>query len=142
MLAKSIYSLFLDFKKKKTHMALVYNEFGVLEGLVTMEDILEEIVGDISDETDAGNELDVQKISEHSAILSPKATIGDIEKALGVEIPEYENFQNISFVILDLLKRFPEKNEIVILHELEIEIQEMDKNKSAILKLKAKKISK
>jgi len=123
-------------------MALVYNEFGVLEGLVTMEDILEEIVGDISDETDSGNELDVKKISESSAILSPKATIGDIEKALGVEIPEYENFQNISFVILDILKRFPEKNEVVELHDLELEIQEMDKNKSAILKIKAKKISK
>ena len=141
-MTKSIYSLFLDFKKKKTHMALVYNEFGVLEGLVTMEDILEEIVGDISDETDSGNDVDVKKISESSAILSPKATIGDIEKALGVEIPEYENFQNISFVILDILKRFPEKNEVVELHDLELEIQEMDKNKSAILKIKAKKISK
>ena len=139
---KSIYSLFLEFKKKRTHMALVYNEFGALEGIVTMEDILEEIVGDISDETDSGNDVEVKKISESSAILSPKATIGDIEKALGVEIPEYDNFQNISFVILDTLKRFPEKNEIVTLHELELEIQEMDKNKSAILKIKAKKISK
>ena len=55
---------------------------------------------------------------------------------------KYENFQNISFVILDILKRFPEKNEVVELHDLELEIQEMDKNKSAILKIKAKKISK
>lgn len=141
-MTKSIYSLFLDFKKHKTHMALVYNEFGVLEGLVTMEDILEEIVGDISDESDVTTEVDVKKISENSAILSPKATIGDIEKALNVEIPEYENFQNISFVILDQLKRFPEKNEIIELHDLELEIQEMDKNKSAILKIKAKKLFK
>ena len=141
-MTKSIYSLFLDFKKNKTHMALVYNEFGVLEGLVTMEDILEEIVGDISDETDASEDKDLQKITSNSAILSPKATIGDLEKAFDIEIPEYENFQNISFVILDLLKRFPEKNEVVELHDLQLEIQEMDKNKSAILKIKAKKISK
>ncbi len=141
-MTKSIYSLFLDFKKKKTHMALVYNEFGVLEGLVTMEDILEEIVGDISDESDSIEDQDLQKITANSAILSPKATIGDLEKAFDVEIPEYDNFQNISFVILDILKRFPDKHEVVTLHDLELEIQEMDKNKSAILKIKAKKISK
>ena len=141
-MTKSIYSLFLEFKKKKTHMALVYNEFGVLEGLVTMEDILEEIVGDISDESDSIEDQDLQKITANSAILSPKATIGDLEKAFDVEIPEYDNFQNISFVILDILKRFPDKHEVVTLHDLELEIQEMDKNKSAILKIKAKKISK
>lgn len=141
-MTKSIYSLFLEFKKKKTHMALVYNEFGVLEGLVTMEDILEEIVGDISDESDNSDVPDLKQITSNVAILSPKATIGDLEKAFDIEIPDYDNFQNISFVILDILKRFPENNEIVKLYDLELEIQEMDANKSAILKIKAKKISK
>ncbi len=140
--SKSIYSLFLEFKKKRTHMALVYNEFGALEGIVTMEDILEEIVGDITDESDQGAQADLRKISRTTAMLTPRATIGDIEKAFNMEIPEYDNFQNISFVILDVLKRFPTPKEIIEIFGLEIEIVEMDANKSAITKLKVKKIPK
>ena len=102
---KTVYGLFKQFKKKKQHLAIVYNEFGGVDGLITMEDILEEIVGDISDESDE-NELTIKKIAKNRYSLSPSTTVSEIEDLFKIEIPDYENQENISFIILDILKDF------------------------------------
>jgi len=134
-----IHSLFRDFQKKHCHMALVLDERGSLQGLVTMEDILEEIVGDIIDESDDGGEQDdIQQIDANTLILSPAAEIGDIEKALNIEIPEFENVNSISKVIMEKLKRFARKNERVVIDEVEFEILEINPSTKAIEKVKAR----
>lgn len=135
---KTVYGLFKQFKKKKQHLAIVYNEFGGVDGLITMEDILEEIVGDISDESDE-NELTIKKISKNRYSLSPSTTVSELENLFKIEIPDYENQENISFIILDILKRFPKTNEEVKLYNLVFKITKMDDNKSQILELEVSK---
>ncbi len=135
-----IHSLFLDFQKNQCHMALVLDERGSLQGLVTMEDILEEIVGDIADESDEDEEVTVKKIDKNTLILTPSAEIGDIEKALGVEIPKFENVTSVSKAILETIKRFAKKNERVQIDEVEFEILEVNSKTKAIERIKASKV--
>ncbi len=71
-------------------------------------------------------------------ILSPAAEIGDIEKALNIEIPEFENVNSISKVIMEKLKRFARKNERVVIDEVEFEILEINPSTKAIEKVKAR----
>jgi len=136
---KTVYGLFKEFKKKKQHLAIVYNEYGGVDGLITMEDVLEEIVGDIADESDE-NELTYKKISKNRYCIAPSFTVGELEDLYKIEIPEYENQENISFVILDLLKRFPKKDESIALGVLEFKVTKMDKTESQILKLEVSKL--
>ncbi len=131
---KTIHGLFKQFKKKKQHLAIVYNEFGGVDGLITMEDVLEEIVGDISDESDE-HQVQIKKISKNKYIIDPSTSVGDLEELFNIEIPNYENTENVSFVILDILKRFPRTNEEVTLDKIEFKILKMDKTRSQILEL-------
>lgn len=135
---KTVYGLFKEFKKKKQHMAIVYNEYGGVDGLITMEDILEEIVGDIADESDE-NETTIKKVSDNCYLIQPSTTVSEIEDLYEIEIPDYENQENISFIILDILKRFPKTNEEVQLYDLVFKITKMDGTKSQILELEVRK---
>jgi len=137
--SRLIHSLFLDFQKQRTHMALVLDERGDLCGLITMEDILEEIVGDIVDESDTDDELEIKKIDNYTLELLPTAEIGDIEKSFDVEMPEFENVTSISKAIVETLKRFAKLNEVIRIDGIDFKITELDKSNGAILKLTAHK---
>ena len=133
-----IYSLFLEFKKNNTHIALVYDEHGGVDGLVTMEDILEEIVGEIEDETDEREEL-----IEHegdSVVVDGDVPIEDIERALDIEIPIYDNKDDINWVILDFLKRFPKSGETLVIDHLKIVVEDIDGSNNKITKVRIVKL--
>jgi CBS domain containing-hemolysin-like protein len=138
--SRKIYSLFLEFKRKRTHIALVYDEHGGIEGIVTMEDILEEIVGEIIDETDGDEKETITRKDEKTLILEGDAEIGDIERMLNAEIPDYENVDQISWVILEHLSRFPKKGEEIIIGGAKFKVIEMDDNSNRILKVQAEKL--
>ena len=84
---KPIVDLLKEFQKIKIHMAVVMDEFGAVRGLVTLEDILEEIVGEIDDEYDV-DEDDFETIDETSILVQAKVDIEDVEQRLNVEFPE------------------------------------------------------
>jgi CBS domain containing-hemolysin-like protein len=98
---KPIVDLLRDFRKQKVHMAVVADEFGTVRGLVTLEDILEEIVGEIDDEHDVDRSL-LQEIDEDTVQVKAQADIELIEERFGVEMPEggYESIGG--FVIFRL----------------------------------------
>lgn len=137
---RKIYSLFVEFKRKRTHIALIFDEHGGTEGIVTMEDILEEIVGEITDETDEEEVEDIKVLDSNTLLLTANAEIGDIERILGIEIPDYDNVDQINWVILDHLKRFPKKNEAITIGGAKFEVVSMDDVSNKILTLKAYKI--
>jgi CBS domain containing-hemolysin-like protein len=85
---KPIVDLLLEFQKQKSHMAIVMDEFGAVRGLITLEDILEEIVGEIEDEYDIDGEDDFEEIDEQAALVSGKVDIEDVEERLGMMFPE------------------------------------------------------
>ena len=91
-------------------MAVVVDEYGQTEGIVTMEDILEEIVGNILDEHDEEQPEEIQKKSEDEYLVDGGATLEDLEDLLGIEFPD-EDFETINGFLLYELGRLPEAGE-------------------------------
>lgn len=106
---KPINELFKDLQKNKMQMAIVIDEYGGTAGLVTMEDLLEEIVGNIFDEYDE-IENDYTKIDDNTFLINGSVTINDLKKILQVEIPEGD-YDTLSGYLLELLGRVPEDDE-------------------------------
>lgn len=105
-----ISALFREFQKKHIHLAIVLDEHGSTEGLVTIEDILEEIVGDIQDETDT-EEGGIKMVSERLFIIDGNVTVEELNEK-GIKIPtRIEPHKTVSYVILNKLGRFPKVNE-------------------------------
>jgi CBS domain containing-hemolysin-like protein len=100
---KPIVDLLKEFQKIKIHMAVVMDEFGAIRGLVTLEDILEEIVGEIDDEYDV-DEDDFETIDETSILVQAKVDIEDVEQRLNVTFPEGP-FESIGGLIIHSLGR-------------------------------------
>ncbi|MGB5985871.1 MAG: hemolysin family protein, partial [Desulfobacterales bacterium] len=111
---KKLNSLLAQFKKKKNHLAIVVDEHGGVSGLISLEDVLEEIVGEISDETDKEEQLIVKTNPQEWMVLG-KTDIEDVNLTLGMEIPDISEYDTFSGYILDLIGRIPrEKEEIAI----------------------------
>ena len=103
--------------RTKTHLAVVLDEYGGVSGLVTLEDILEEIVGDIIDEHDPVIEAeDITQLGPQSYLALGKVRIDDINEVLHIELPEEEDYDTIAGFIFSTLGHVPEAGEIVV-HE-------------------------
>lgn len=106
---KPINELFKDLQKNKRQMAIVIDEYGGTAGLVTMEDLIEEIVGNIFDEYD-DIENDFEKIDDNTFLINGSISINDLEKLLGINIPEGD-YDTLSGYLLEKLGRVPNDNE-------------------------------
>ncbi|RKX53641.1 MAG: HlyC/CorC family transporter [Thermotoga sp.] len=105
-----ISSLLKDFKKRKVHMAIVVDEFGGTSGIVTLEDILEYIVGEIMDEYDTDEISGIRKLGENLYVIDAKVPIADLEREIGVKFPKTE-FETIGGYLLELFERVPKVGE-------------------------------
>lgn len=115
---KLINELFKDLQKNKKQLAIVLDEYGGTAGIVSMEDILEELVGNIFDEYDE-IENDYEKIDENTYIIAGHVSITDLKKILDVEIPEGE-YDTLSGYLTELLGRIPEDGEKPVLETNEV----------------------
>ena len=97
---------------KKQHIAIVIDEYGDTSGIVTMEDLLEEIVGNIYDEFDPAEQAEVEKIGDNAWRVSGSIQIPDLAEALQVEIPEDEDYDTLSGMVLDHMDSFPEDGSV------------------------------
>lgn len=104
---KKIDELLREMRKKKIHMAIVLDEYGGTSGLVTLEDILEEIVGEIEDESDR-QPPPIRKLDEHSYRVDATLSIKDLNEAIGSQLPE-EEFETVGGLIYDLAGSLPEE---------------------------------
>jgi len=115
---KPIGELLREFQINKTHMAIVIDEFGAVRGLITLEDILEEIVGEIDDEYDVEDD-DFEKVNEYTSIVRAKVDIEDVEERLNIELPEGP-YESIGGLIIHSLGRLPRDGESVIISGIEL----------------------
>lgn len=133
--SKQIGDLFKDFQEKRTHLAIVVDEHGGVAGLVTMEDILEELVGDIVDETDIEDVL-IKKISSHAWILSGEAAIEDINETVGIKLDAPEH-KTISYLILEKHQEIPTVGEKIELEKEKVDllVEKVAENKIQVVRL-------
>lgn len=108
---KPIVDLLREFQKRKIHVAVVADEFGAVRGLVTLEDILEEIVGEIADESDVVRNL-LQDIDEETVQVKAQADIEVIEEHFQVTMPE-GNYESIGGLVIFMLGRLGVVGDVV-----------------------------
>ena len=135
---KKIDDLLHDFQEKRIHMALVVNEYGETEGLVTMEDIIEEIVGEINDEFDV-EELDYKKISEGVYIFEAKIPLYDLVKIFDLDSNYFEDLkgesETLGGLLIELFSRIPVAGEEIRIKDFLFKVQSADNKK--VKKVKA-----
>jgi len=124
----SIGELFKTFKKEKAQMAIIIDEFGGTAGLVTTEDILEEIVGEIQDEFDDDGEEEIRETDNGSYVVDGKVLIGDINELLDTNI-EAENIDTIGGWIYSQLKSYPKPKEKINYDKYEFIILKCDRKR-------------
>ncbi len=114
---KKISELLVELQQKQMHLAIVIDEYGRTAGLITLEDILEEIIGEIRDETDERIEVEYQKINEHTFILEGKTPLSDFIRILGAPENSFDGLQSEADSLGGLLQEIsgsiPEENETI-----------------------------
>lgn len=124
---KKITQLLEEMKKEKTQMAIVVDEYGGTAGLLTIEDLVEVIVGDIDDEYDEEEE-EIVKINDKEYLVEGSTKISDVNEQLGINL-ESEEFDSIGGFIIGYLKRIPEENEIIEVENVKFKVESIDKNR-------------
>ena len=105
---KNIDSLFVELQKTKQHIAILIDEYGGFSGIVSIEDIIEQIVGDIDDEFDDEDRI-IEKISDSEYIVDGNVYLDDLDKETGIEL-ESENSETVGGFIIDYIGEIPKEN--------------------------------
>lgn len=122
---KDVDELLADFKLGNVQMAIVRDEYGGTAGLVTVEDLLEEIVGEIRDEYDMEEPLINVEDVDH-AIVSARMSIDDLNEQMALDIPESEEFETIGGFVFDLFGRQPEEGEVISWSNVDFVVHSLD----------------
>jgi len=121
-------SLLHQFKKRKDHLAIVVDEHGGVSGLITLEDALEEIVGEISDETDK-YEPHITRIKKDEWIVLGKSDIDEVNEKITMDIPDLKEYDTFSGYVLDKIERIPQEKEEIQMGDFTVIVKEMDGNR-------------
>ncbi|MFD3293561.1 gliding motility-associated protein GldE [Aquirufa sp. KTFRIE-69F] len=126
---KKIDDLLYDFQEKRVHMAVIVNEYGETEGLVTMEDIIEEIVGEINDEFDEV-EADYKKIGDNIYVFEAKTSLNDFCRVFEIEAAYFEKAkgesETLAGLIIELFGRIPSAGEEIEFEDFTFKVQSVD----------------
>ncbi len=125
---KKLDNLLQEFKKRKQHMAIVVDEHGGVSGLITLEDALEEIVGEIIDETDKF-EPHIVKLKSNEWRVLGKSEIDEVNETIEMDIPDTREYDTFSGYVLDQIGRIPREKEEIHLGDFVITVSEMDGNR-------------
>ena len=125
---KMVSGLLKEMKGRKTHMAIVIDEHGGVEGLVTLEDLLEEIVGEIEDETDLTRQAGYEKIDQDTIITNGDIEIDIINEIFKTNVPEGDDYASLSGLLHEKLQDIPQEGDKVEINELRIVVEKVSKN--------------
>jgi CBS domain containing-hemolysin-like protein len=125
---KKLDSLMQQFKKRKNHMAIVVDEHGGVSGLITLEDALEELVGEIRDETDKEERLITKRKNKEWSVIG-KTDIEEVNEKIGMNIPDSVEYDTFSGYVLEQIGRIPSVNEEIILGDFTVIVHSMDGNR-------------
>lgn len=131
--SKKIDDLLKEFQEKRVHIAIVVDEFGGTAGLVTLEDVLEEIIGEIKDEFDDHIEVEYKKINDYNFLFEGKTMINDVCKLIGLETSIFEEIRgdadSLGGLILEMVGRLPKHDEVITFEDYSFKIVSVDKKR-------------
>jgi putative hemolysin len=139
---KKVNDLLKEMQKKRIHMALVVDEYGGLSGLVTTEDLLEELVGEIEDEHDIGEPRRVQRLADGSMIVDALISIYDLADLLDIELEDELPYDTLAGLILHQLGRFPLKGEKLEVDGLILVCEEVKKTSIVKVRITKREVAK
>ena len=131
---KKVSELLKEMQKTRVHMAFVVDEYGSISGIVTTEDLLEELVGEIEDEHDVGEPSTVQVLADGSYLVDALISISDLEDLIEMDLGDDLPYDTLAGLILDRIGRFPEQGEKLVLGDYTLSCEEV--TQTAISKVK------
>ena len=141
---KKLDDLLTEFQQRKIHLAIVVDEYGGTLGVVTLEDVIEEIVGEISDEYDSEDTF-YTKLDENNFLFDGKTALKDFYRVLAVPASTEEHFEKIrgesetlAGFLLELIEAFPEKKQVIAFDNYTFTIEDIDKKRIKQLKVTIK----
>ncbi|MBQ2322710.1 MAG: hemolysin, partial [Bacteroidales bacterium] len=134
--------LLTEFQSTKTHMAIIVDEYGCMQGIITLEDIIEEIVGDISDEQDDKDLKDWYRQPDGSYVFEAKISLNDLCKVLDIETSTFDkargDAETLAGLLLEKTGVIPKKKDVVEIGKYKFEVLSADQRKINKVKLAAK----
>jgi putative hemolysin len=131
--SKRLDDLLEEFQKRRVHMAIVVDEYGGTNGLITLEDIIEEIFGDINDEYDEDEEVKFTQVDDKTYIFEGKVLINDFCKILDLEPDYFEDIrratESLGGLLLELFSQLPRTGEQATYRDLTFKVQSADKKR-------------
>lgn len=134
--SKKIDELLKELQVRKQHMAIVLDEYGSFAGIVTVEDMLEELVGEILDEFDEEEEPEVQKIGEGVYLVDARAWVEHLNEDLNLDLPLTDTYETIGGLVIDRLGHIPRRGEVANIEESNIRLVVMQMQGRRIVKVK------
>ncbi|MDR2078572.1 MAG: hemolysin family protein [Treponema sp.] len=131
--SKHINDLLAELRRRRVHIAVVVDEYGGVSGIICMEDIIEEIIGDIQDEFDNETE-DILKLGEGTFLCDARVNLEDLSEETGVKLP-WDDFDTLGGFVFDLFGKIPVKYEKAVYGDTDFIIQDMDGHKINTVKI-------
>jgi CBS domain containing-hemolysin-like protein len=132
---KKALEILATLKEERANIAIVLDEYGVTAGMVTLEDVIEEIVGDIRDEYDVPEDEEIKKVSDTEYIIEGSASIVDINDATGLALSAEEGVESIGGIVLSNSEDIPKRGQMLLFENYKIQVLEMDGNRISKVKL-------
>ncbi|MFN4181608.1 MAG: hemolysin family protein [bacterium] len=136
--SKKISEIFAEMRAKNVHMAIVVDEFGGTAGLLTIEDLLEEIVGEIRDEYDISETPEVKWLNEEQTegLFSARLPLDEFNQLMNTHIPPTEDYETIGGLIYTKLGRMPRRGDTLVLNGIEFRVEEVRKHRIRIVRIR------
>lgn len=131
---KALFEMLEEFKKKQIHMAIVIDEYGGTAGIITIEDLIEEIVGDINDEFDIEHDEEIKKVADNKFIVDALLDIEYLNNELSINLPVSEDYDSLGGYIYAILGRVPIEKDSIFNEDNTIEIKVLQVDNKRIVK--------
>jgi len=132
--SKRLNVLLREFRRSRVHMAIVADEYGGIAGLVTIEDVIEQIVGDIDDEHDVDEDVNIKRDGDHQYILRGQTPIDEFNEYFLTELSDDE-FDTVAGLVMKQLGRLPRRGETLQLADCELKVLRFDRRRIDLLRL-------
>jgi magnesium and cobalt transporter len=134
--SKRLNVLLREFRRSRVHMAIVADEYGGVAGLVTIEDVIEQIIGDIDDEHDIDEEQNIRKDGERQYVVRGQTPIDEFNEYFQTELSDDE-FDTVAGLVMKQLGRLPRRGETLQLADCEVKVMRFDRRRIDVLRLTA-----